>query len=44
MTIEKEFQIIPGIGKKLSQELIDLGYRKVFKGIDNALKNPDNFL
>ena len=28
-TTEKEFQIIPGIGKKLSQELIDLGYSKV---------------
>jgi hypothetical protein len=26
---EKEFQTIPGIGKKLSQELFDLGYRKV---------------
>lgn len=29
MKTEKEFQIIPGIGKKLSQELLDLGYRKV---------------
>ncbi len=26
---EKEFQIIPGVGKKLSQDLYDLGYRKV---------------
>ena len=28
-TTAKDFEIIPGIGKKLSQELIDLGYRKV---------------
>ena len=26
---EKDFQKIPGIGKKLSQELVDLGYHKV---------------
>jgi nucleotidyltransferase/DNA polymerase involved in DNA repair len=25
----KEFQIIPGVGKSLSQDLVDLGYRKV---------------
>jgi len=33
---EKEFQIIPGVGKKLGQELFDLGYRKVseLKGED----------
>jgi len=32
----KDFEIIPGIGKKLSQELFDLGYRKVseLKGED----------
>ena len=32
----KDFKIIPGIGKKLSQELVDLGYRKVseLKGED----------
>ena len=26
---EKDFQTIPGVGKKLSQELVDLGYREV---------------
>jgi predicted flap endonuclease-1-like 5' DNA nuclease len=26
---EKDFQTIPGVGKKLSQELFNLGYRKV---------------
>jgi hypothetical protein len=26
---EKEFQTIPKVGKKLSQELFDLGYHKV---------------
>ena len=25
----KEFQIIPGIGKSLSQDLVDLGYRRI---------------
>jgi hypothetical protein len=36
---EKEFQIIPGVGKKLSQELFDLGYRKVseLKGEDPGI-------
>jgi len=25
----KEFQIIPGVGKSLAQDLVDLGYRRV---------------
>ena len=28
-TTAKIFEIIPGVGKKISQELVDLGYRKV---------------
>lgn len=34
----KEFQTIPGVGKSLSQDLVDLGYQKV-----NELKdeNPE---
>jgi len=36
LSTNKEFQIIPGIGKSLSQDLVDLGYRKVdeLKGED----------
>ena len=35
----KELQIIPGIGKKLSQELVDLGYHKIsdLKGEDPGI-------
>ncbi len=29
MEASKEFQIIPGVGKSLSQDLVDLGYKKV---------------
>ena len=29
MESAKELQIIPGVGKSLSQDLVDLGYRKV---------------
>ncbi len=29
MEASKEFQIIPGVGKNLSQDLVDLGYKKV---------------
>ncbi len=29
MATDKEFQTIPGVGKKLSQELVDLGYCEV---------------
>jgi hypothetical protein len=29
MNAAKEFQTIPGIGNSLSQDLMDLGYRKV---------------
>jgi len=29
MEPQKTFQIIPGVGKSLSQKLIDLGYREV---------------
>ena len=29
MNALKELQIIPGVGKCLSQDLVDLGYRKV---------------
>ncbi len=29
MKASKEFQIIPGVGKSLSQDLVDLGYKKV---------------
>ena len=28
-TTAKDFEIIPGIGKKLSKELVDLGYHEV---------------
>lgn len=36
MNKNKEFQVIPGIGKSLSQDLVDLGYQKVeeLKGED----------
>jgi hypothetical protein len=36
MNALKAFQIIPGVGKCLSQVLVDLGYRKV-----NELKDAD---
>ncbi len=38
MDVSKEFQSIPGIGKCLSKDLVDLGYKKV-----NELKgeNPE---
>jgi hypothetical protein len=36
MNAAKEFQTIPGIGNSLSQDLVDLGYRKV-----NELKDAD---
>ena len=36
MNALKELQIIPGIGKSLSQDLVDLGHRKV-----NDLKGAD---
>jgi hypothetical protein len=36
MNAAKEFQTIPGIGNSLSQDLVDLGYRKV-----NDLKDAD---
>lgn len=29
MNSNREFQIIPGVGKKLNQDFIDLGYRSV---------------
>jgi len=29
MSSKKEFQIIPGIGKSIAQDLIDLGFSKV---------------
>jgi hypothetical protein len=29
MESAKELQIIPGVGKRLSRDLVDLGYRKV---------------
>jgi Pathogenicity locus len=29
MDIKKEFQIIPGVGKSLSQDFVDLGYKSV---------------
>ena len=34
----KEFQTIPGIGKNLSKDLVDLGYRKI---IDLKDENPE---
>jgi hypothetical protein len=36
MNAAKELQTIPGIGNSLSQDLVDLGYRKV-----NELKGED---
>ena len=36
--INKEFQTIPGIGKSLSKDLVDLGYRKI---IDLKDENPE---
>lgn len=38
MEANKEFQIIPGVGKNLSKDLVDLGYQKT-----NELKdeNPE---
>ena len=36
MNAAKVFQTIPGIGNSLSQDLVDLGYRKV-----NELKGED---
>ena len=36
MSDAKEFLTIPGIGKSLSQDLVDLGYRKI-----NDLKDAD---
>ncbi len=38
MNALKELQIIPGIGKSLSQDLVDLGFRKVTELKD---ANPD---
>ena len=37
MEASKEFQIIPGIGKNLSRDLVDLGYQKV-----NELKGENS--
>ena len=36
MNASEELQVIPGIGKSLSQDLVDLGFRKV-----NDLKDAD---
>ena len=36
MNVLKELQMIPGVGKCLSQDLLDLGYRRV-----NDLKDAD---
>jgi hypothetical protein len=36
--INKEFQTIPGIGKSLSKDLVDLGYRKI---IDLKDEDPE---
>ncbi len=38
MNALKELQIIPGIGKSLSQDLVDLGFRKMTELKD---ANPD---
>jgi len=38
MEASKEFQIIPGVGKSLSQDLVDLGYKKVTELKD---ENPE---
>ena len=35
----KELQTIPGIGESLSQDLLDLGYRKVY---DLKGENPES--
>jgi len=35
----KELQTIPGIGENLSQDLLDLGYRKIH---DLKRENPEN--
>ena len=37
MEARKEFQIIPGIGKNLSRDLVDLGYQKI-----NELKGENS--
>ncbi len=29
MELSKEFQIVPGVGKSMSEDLVDLGYQKV---------------
>ena len=41
MNALKEFQTIPGIGNSLSQDLVDLGYRKVN---ELYVKAPDGHL
>ena len=38
LELNKEFQVIPGVGKSISQDFIDLGYRKVSELKD---ENPE---
>ncbi len=36
MNREKEFQIIPGVGEKLSKSIVELGYTKVTDLVDES--------
>ena len=31
MELQKEFQVIPGVGPSIAQDLVDLGYRSVYE-------------